>query len=94
MTPTPKFDVAKTVWWPGATPFCPLFAVQKPFGLLGSLPATFGLVADSPASFCHATCSARVHESFCQFLCEFSLTSSPQGFPFRLEGRDAFAQTT
>ena len=51
MKPATNFDVAKTVYWPGATPFCPCFAGQNPSGLPGSLPATFGLVADLARQF-------------------------------------------
>jgi hypothetical protein len=75
----PNFDVAKTVWWPGATPFLPTLRGPKSLRFQGSLPATFGLVPDSSRSFCHA-----VH-------CRQSLMKC---FPFFREDRDAFTQTT
>jgi hypothetical protein len=78
MRPASKFDMAKTVKWPGATPFFPCFAGQNPSGFPGSLPATFVLVADSPDSFCHAICGGQ---------------SLPKRFLFQTEDRDAFAQT-
>ncbi|MCU1305295.1 MAG: hypothetical protein JWQ87_5579 [Candidatus Sulfotelmatobacter sp.] len=74
-----KFDMAKTVKWPGATPFYPCFAGQNPSGFSGSLPATLGLVVDSPDGFCHGICAGQ------------SLT---ERFLFHTEDRDAFAQTT
>lgn len=34
-----KFDAAKNILWPGATPFLAVLSRQNPFGLRGSLPA-------------------------------------------------------
>ena len=66
----PKFDAAKNILWPGATPFLALLSRQNPFGLRGSLPATLNWFRCRPFVFCRVSRKPVLADIRWQFLPE------------------------
>lgn len=65
MTPTTKFDVAKAVEWPGATPFFFALGAAKSLRVSGVAPGhVFALAAGSFDGFCHVICQRRIDSAF------------------------------
>jgi len=85
MKPAQIFDVAKTVWWPGATPFWPRICGPKSLRAFGVAPGHRGHVDVPFNGLCHVICEAKGCPEFLANLPESFLANSvrnsaiPQG---------------
>jgi len=85
MKPGTKFDVAKTIWWPGATPFWPRSCGPKSLRAFGVAPGHIGHVVVPFNGLCRVVCKAKGYPEFLANLAEPFLANSvrnsaiPQG---------------